>query len=296
MTGSVRGAVFMCLAMLGFGIEDALFKAATQHASPGMATLVFGLVALALSILWARYSGIPAWSAEYLRRRLLIRTAFELVGRLFFALSLAFVPLATTSAILQAAPLMVTLGAALVLGEKVGPRRWAATGAGFIGVLLILRPGAEGFQPTVIFAVLGMIGFAGRDLATRTSPPGVHAAQLGVLGFAVVTAAGIVILLAEGARPTMPPAPAWPWMIGTALVGVVAYAALTQAMRSGTVSVVAPFRYFRLIVALVIAYAAFGERPDGWMLAGAALIVVSGLYTLLRDTRARRAAGAGAGP
>lgn len=287
MTDNLRGAVFMVLAMLGFAVEDTLFKSATASVSPGFGTLIFGLTALALSLAYARWYGIALWSPAYLQPRLMIRTGFELVGRLFFALSLAYVPLATTSAILQAAPLVVTLGAALVLGERVGAHRWAATGIGFLGVLIILRPGADSFQPVTIFAILGMLGFALRDLATRTAPPSVHAAQLGILGFAVVSAAGLVIMAFEP-QTTAPDGRALAFLLACGVVGVLAYTALTQAMRTGAVSVVAPFRYSRLLIALVFAVVLFGERPDAMTLAGATLIVATGLYTLWRE----RASGA----
>lgn len=284
MTDDLRGSLFMMAAMVGFAVEDALFKSATASVSPGIGTLIFGLVALGLSILGARLRGIALWSADYLRPRLMVRTAFEMTGRLFFALSLAYVPLATTSAVLQAAPLVVVLGAAVVLREPVGPRRWAATLVGFGGVLMILRPGAS-FEPVLLFPILGMLGFALRDLATRTSPPGVHAAQLGILGFAVVSVAGLVITAFEPA-PSAPDLRASGLLLATGAVGVLAYGALTQAMRTGSVSVVAPFRYFRLLVALAIAYLVFGERPDAMTLAGAALIVATGIFTLWRDGRA----------
>ena len=288
MTNNMRGALYMILAMLGFGIEDAFFKAATGSGgiTPGMGTLQFGLSAMALYALYARQSGVPVWTSEYLRRGLLIRTGFEITGRLFFALSLAYTPLSTTSAILQAAPLCVMLGAALVLGEKIGPRRWAAMAVGFAGVLLIVRPSPTGIEANAILALLGMIGFAGRDLATRTAPMHVHAAQLGVLGFAVVSFAGLVILAFEPGAPRLPSAPAAALICGTAICGVAGYTAMTFAMRTGEVGVVAPFRYARLIVALVLAYTLFGERPDGLTLTGAALIVGAGIYSLLRERRA----------
>lgn len=288
MTDNLRGALFMILAMVGFGVEDAFFKAATaQGTSAGMATVQFGLTAMVLYALYARQQGVPVWTSEYLKKRLLIRTAFEIVGRLFFALSLAYTPLSTTSAILQAAPLVVMLGAGLILGEKIGPRRWAAMAVGFAGVLLIIRPTPDAFQPNAILAILGMIGFAGRDLATRTAPMHVHAAQLGVLGFAVVTCAGMVILGFEPGAPSLPSATAATLLCGTALSGVLGYTAMTWAMRTGEVSVVAPFRYARLLVALVLAYTLFNERPDVLTLAGAALIVGSGTYSLIRDGRRR---------
>ncbi|MFW2589240.1 DMT family transporter [Sagittula sp. SSi028] len=288
MTDNFRGALWMTLAMIGFGIEDALFKAATaQGASAGVATVQFGLVAMLLYALYACQQGVTVWTREYLKKGLLIRTAFEIMGRLFFALSLAYTPLSTTSAILQAAPLVVMLGAAVVLGEHIGPRRWAAMAVGFVGVLLIIRPTPEAFQANAILAVLGMIGFAGRDLATRTAPLHVHAAQLGVLGFAVVTFAGCVIMLFEGGPAHLPNPTAALLLCATAVIGTIGYTAITQAMRTGEVAVVAPFRYTRLLVALVLAYWLFDERPDALTLCGAALIVASGIYSLLRERRAK---------
>ncbi|MBY6162611.1 DMT family transporter [Mameliella alba] len=290
MTDNLKGSLWMMLAMLGFGVEDAFFKAATGSGgiTPGMGTVQFGLMAMAIYAIMARQAGVPLWDPAYLRRGLLIRTGFEILGRLFFALSLAYTPLSTTSAILQAAPLVVMASAGLILGEKIGPRRWAAMAVGFIGVLLIIRPSPAGIEANAIFALLGMIGFAGRDVATRTAPAHIRPAQLGVLGFAVVTCAGLVIMAFEPAI-TRPSLPAIALICGTALSGVIGYSALTAAMRTGEVSVVAPFRYSRLLVALILAYTVFGERPDTLTLAGAALIVGSGIYSLWRDGRAKKA-------
>jgi drug/metabolite transporter (DMT)-like permease len=289
MTDNLRGSLWMLVAMLGFGIEDAFFKAATGSGgvTAGVGTLQFGLMAMGLYSVMAWHRGLSLWHPAYLQPRLLIRTGFEICGRLFFALALAYTPLSTTSAILQAAPLVVMAGAGLILGERIGPRRWAAMAVGLAGVLLIIRPSTSGMEPNALFALLGMIGFAGRDLATRTSPAQVHAAQLGVLGFSIVSFAGVIIILTEPGRPSMPDASAALLICGTALAGVMGYTALTAAMRTGEVSVVAPFRYSRLIVALVIAFAVFGERPDAMTLTGAALIVGSGLYSLWREGHRR---------
>ncbi|SHH96990.1 DMT family transporter [Marivita hallyeonensis] len=294
MSNNLRGSLFMVLAMLGFAIEDAFFKGATATGgvSPGVATIVFGTfgtMGFALYCLWIKD---PLFTRRFVEGPLLIRSGFEIMGRLFFALSLAFAPLSTTSAILQAAPLVVTLGAVVVLKEPVGLRRWAAMLIGFLGVLLIVRPTPTGFDATAIFAILGMIGFAGRDLMTRASPPEVSAAQLGVLGFLMVFIAGVIITIFEDAPVSAPTLPALTLLLGTGLAGLVGYSALTVAMRTGEVSVVAPFRYSRLLIALVIAYFVFGERPDAVMLAGAALIVGSGTYTLLRSGRKHGAGSA----
>ncbi len=294
MTDNLRGSLFMVLAMLGFAIEDAFFKAATGtgDVSPGVGTMLFGLFGTGFFLLYALWRREQLYSHAYIEGPLLIRSAFEILGRLFFALSLAFVPLSTTSAILQAAPLVVTLGAVIVLKEKVGLRRWIAMAVGFFGVLLILRPTPSGFDATVIFAVLGMIGFAGRDLMTRASPPEVSATQLGILGFLMVFIAGVVITLFESAPLAAPSLPALTMLMGTGLAGLIGYSALTKAMRTGEVSVVAPFRYSRLLIALVFAYLIFGERPDALTLIGATLIVGSGVYTLVRSGRKDRAGSA----
>lgn len=272
----------MVVAMTLFAVEDALFKSVAPGLPPGEATLIFGLTGTTIYILLTLRAGEPVLHPAILQPSLMLRTMFEIIGRLFFALSLAYTPLSVTSSILQAAPLVVTLGAALVLREKVGPRRWIAMTVGFAGVLLILRPTADGLEANAIFAILGMIGFAGRDLATRTSPPQVHAHQLGILGFAVVTAAGLAILAFEPQPLALPTASAAFKITGTAICGVLGYSALTLAMRTGEVSVVAPFRYSRLLVALVLAVLLFGETPDALTLLGAAIIVASGTYTLLR--------------
>lgn len=287
MSDNLRGSLFMVLAMLGFAVEDVFFKAATgsDGVSAGVATVLFGLFGTGFFVCFALWRKEPVVTRAYFQGPLLIRSTFEILGRLFFALSLAFAPLSTTSAILQAAPLVVTLGAVFVLKEKVGPRRWIAMAVGFVGVLLILRPTPSGFDATPLFAVLGMIGFAGRDLMTRASPPEVSATQLGILGFVMVIIAGSVITLFETAPVTAPDVSALALLVGTGLAGLVAYSALTKAMRTGQVSVVAPFRYSRLLIALIFAYVFFGERPDAVTLIGAVLIVGSGVYTLIRSGR-----------
>lgn len=287
LTANQRGTLYMVLAMAAFAAEDALLKHAFTEVPRGLAFTLFGLIAMAAFITLSRRAGEAVFPTEFLSPGLLTRSAIELVGRLFYTLSIAFVSLSLTSVILQATPLVVTLGAALFFGERVGPRRWIAMLVGFAGVLLILRPAPGHFDPLVILPVIGMLGFAGRDLATRASPPHVSARQLGTLGFIVVTLTGLIIW-AFDPRPVPAASPdTWGAIFGAAGFGAFAYYALTIAMRSGEIGVVAPFRYSRLIFALAIAMLAFGERPEALTLAGAALIVASGLYTLLHADRRR---------
>ena len=277
----------MTLAMAAFAIEDVFFKSATQTVEVGPALLVFGALGLMLFAALSLKNGEAVLHPACLHRSQLIRSSFELVGRLFWALALAYAPLASTSAILQATPIVVTIGAIYVFKEVVGWRRWVAMLVGFAGVLIILRPGVESFELTSLFAVLGMLGFAGRDLATRASPPAMSMAQLGSLGFSVLVIAGFVLMAFEGGMPTAPTGLPLLKLAAASCVGVFAYGALTQAMRTGDVSFVTPFRYTRLVFALILAVTLFGERPDAWVLLGACVIVGAGLYSFLRG-RARK--------
>jgi drug/metabolite transporter (DMT)-like permease len=218
---------------------------------------------------------------------ILARAACEVTGRAGHTLALAFAGLSLTSVILQATPLVVVAGAALLFGERVGWRRVAAIAVGFAGVLLVVRPGTHALGPGALFALLGMLGFAGRDLATRAAPPALTTYQLGVLGFGALVVAGAGVLAWTGGASW--PAPgALGAILAATLVGVLAYALLTLAMRTGEVSAVTPFRYTRLVFGLALGAVAFDERLDGPALAGAALIVGSGLYSLMRERRRTR--------
>lgn len=281
MTENTRGALFMVLAMATFALEDMALKAAARDIPIGQAVALFGLAGTVVFATMARAQGAPVLHPALLGKVMILRSAFEIAGRLFYALAIALTPLSSASAILQATPLVVALGAVFVFGERVGWRRWLAIGAGFAGVLMILRPGLDAFDPLSVFAVLGMLGFAGRDLATRASPVSMSAAQLGVAGFAVLTVAGTVLLAVTGGV-TVPTPASLAFVALATVVGVLAYWALTRAMRTGEVSLVTPFRYSRLLFALAIGVTVFGERPDSWTLLGSAVIVVSGLFLLSR--------------
>lgn len=282
MTDNTRGALFMVVAMAAFAVEDMALKAAARDIPIGQAVAMFGAAGSVVFAALAYVRGQAVFHPALKGKVMIIRSGFEISGRLFYALAIALTPLSSASAILQATPLVVALGAVLIFREQVGWHRWAAICAGFIGVLMILRPGMEAFDPLSIFAVLGMIGFAGRDLATRASPVSMSAAQLGVAGFIVLTASGLILLGVSGGAK-IPTAQSCAFVLLATVVGVFAYNALTGAMRTGEISVVTPFRYSRLLFALIIGALMFHERPDIWMLTGSLIIVASGLVLLSRS-------------
>ena len=274
----------MVAAMAGFAIEDMFLKSAARHMPVGEVITLFGLGGMLAFILLARRQGEPAFSAAMLSRPMLVRSGFEVTGRLFYSLAIALTPLSIASAILQATPLVVVAGAAVLFGETVGLRRWLAIIAGFVGVMLIIRPGLAGFDVLSLLTVIGLIGFAGRDLATRAAPPALSNMQLGVAGFAMLTLAGVIILLVNG-EYRMPDATGLGLTLCATLFGVVAYNALTTAMRTGEVSAVTPFRYTRLLFALILGATIFGERPDALTLLGSVIVVASGIYVLTQNRR-----------
>jgi drug/metabolite transporter (DMT)-like permease len=281
MTANQRGSLFMVLAMAGFAVEDMFIKSAAKTMPLGQVLALMG----ALGVLWfalqSRRVGEPAFPAALRSRTMLVRSSFEMVGRLFYSLAIALTPISVASAILQATPLVVVAGAALIFSERVGLWRWALTALGFAGVLVILRPGLEGFDAMAILAVIGLLGFAGRDLATRAAPLALSNAQLGVAGFAVLGLAGLIILGVQGG-PVLPGALPLAKALGAAGFGILGYSYLTRAMRTGEVSAVTPFRYTRLLFALLVGVVVFGERPDLATLIGSAMIVGCGVLILTR--------------
>ncbi|MCC6303812.1 MAG: DMT family transporter [Rhodobacteraceae bacterium] len=287
---NLRASLFMVLAMALFALEDVIVKRAAASLPVGQILILLGVAGSAVLVVAARLRGRPALTRAVVAGPAVARNAAELVGTGGFMLALALLPLSTVSAILQATPLVVTMGAALVLGERVGWRRWTAILAGLAGVIMILRPGAEGSGLATLLAVLAVGGFAGRDLATRGLPATVGNLEVAIWGFGVLVPSGLVVL-AFGPPPVLP-APATLAELGLAVIlGLLAYFAVTTAVRGGEIGAVAPFRYSRLLFGLLFGIAVFGERPDALMLAGSALVVGSGLFSLARERRLARDRG-----
>ena len=285
---NLRGILLMIAAMTGFAIEDMFIKWAAADLPTGQILLMLGVLGTPVFAALARAEGGRLISRDAFHPAILWRNFGEMAGTFGFITALALTPLTTATAIFQASPLVVTMGAALFLGERVGWRRGLAIGLGFAGVMIIIRPGFEGFQLASLWSVLAVIGLSLRDIATRRIPGHIGTAQVAAWGFVAVALLGAMMLTVTGGAHL--PSPSQAGLIGGALVfGMAAYWAVTQAMRQGEVSVITPFRYARLVVALLIGIMVFGERPDLWTLLGAALIIGSGLYTFARERLRKRA-------
>ena len=279
---NLRAISLMVLSMAGFAIEDMLIKIIALEMPTGQFLILIGAGGALIFTAMSRRQGQAVLSADFLRPSIIIRNLGEVIGTLGFVTALVLTPLSSASAILQATPLAVTLGAALFLGEAVGWRRWSAILIGFCGVIAVIRPGLDGFEPASLFAVLGVIGLATRDVATRAAPARISSAVLSAHGFAMLVPAGALLLCISGGA-TAPSALGYGLLLAALAIGVSAYYALTLAMRLGDVAVVTPFRYVRLVFALAIGVTVFNEQPDAWTLIGAAIIILSGLYTFFRE-------------
>lgn len=287
-TGNARGALFMAIAMAAFTCNDALVKSITHTMNTGQILFVRGLMtsALVLVIAW-RMGALGSWRIM-LQPAVALRLAAEIFASLTFISALGAMPLANVSAILQSLPLAVTLGAAIFLGEQVGWRRWLAIIVGFAGVIIVIRPGPEGFSLAALYAIASVIGAATRDLATRRIRSDVSTLFISVVTAIVITLVGGVLIVPMGGWQPMSP-DIIARLAAASVLLLVGYQTIVNAMRVGEISFVAPFRYMSLIWAIAIGFLFFGELPDLWMTAGVSIIVASGLYTFYRENRRRAA-------
>ena len=278
---TLRAIGLMVAAMASFAISDLFIKFAARTLSGAEIMLFMGIFGFAIFAVLTRRSGLRVVSPVFFNRIVLIRNLAEMVGTVCMISALVLAPLSLVTSISQAMPLVVTAGAALFLGEKVGARRWGAVIVGLIGVLLILRPGSAELSLGALLAVGATLGLGARDVVTRLVPRGISNLQLAAYAFAVLIPSGGLMVALTGGFGTPDPADLG-WLAAATLSVAVAYYAITAAMRLGDVSLVTPFRYSRLIFALFLAMVFLGERPDALTLAGGAIVIASGLYVLLR--------------
>ena len=269
--------------MAAFAIEDLFLKRAAMALPPGQVIAFTGLGGAMVFWIIAALRGQPILTRRALQGAPLIRALSEAGATVFYVTALALIPLSINSALLQASPLVVTLGAAIFLKEPVGWRRWSAILVGFAGVLIVLKPWDDAFEAAGILTVISVLILAARDLATRAMPADIGTFQLTTWAYLALVPAGLLLMTVAG--DSMQPISAAHWSdLGLALVsGLFGYYAVTAAMRLGEVAVVAPFRYTRLVFALILAVTVLGELLDTLTILGTSLIIGSGLYTFARE-------------
>ena len=275
----------MITSMAFFAVEDSLIKFVTSTIPIGQILIMFGLGGALIFLLMAHFKNEKIMLRDMLLLPMYVRALFEIIGRLFYVLAISLIPLSTATVIIQATPIVVVAGAAIIFGEKVGWRRWTAILLGLFGVIVIIQPTAESFSFLSILALIGMIGFAGRDLASRAAPENLSVFILGLHGFIALAFSGLIYTIWDDANFVMIDIDTIGFMVGAVLFGVAAYSCLMKAMRTGEVSAVTPFRYTRLIFGVSLGVFFFNESLNYSTVLGTILIVISGLFILSRNKR-----------
>ena len=248
-------------------------------------------------VLWARYFFHVALLAAILGPRIpsvvrtnrlglqLVRSVLLLGATGCFFSAISLMPLASASAIMFVAPILVTALSMPLLGERVGPHRWASVVVGFLGALVIIRPGTEAMDPAALLALGGATCYALYQITTRqltgVDPP------MTTLAYS----ASVGALLSTAFVPVVWVTPAWLDWIGFVALGVfggVGHFTLIKAFQNAPAATVTPFGYSSLIWATLFGFAVFGDLPDGWTVLGALIIAASGLYIVHRERVRRR--------
>jgi drug/metabolite transporter (DMT)-like permease len=289
VSDNLRGALLMNLAMLVFTLNDTCMKAVMQTLPLFQAITLRGLMATAglLGIALVTRQ-LHLWPGGRDGRVIIVRSLAELAATILFLAALVHMPLANLSAIMQSLPLAVTLAAALIFGDRIGWRRMLAIGIGFLGVMLIIRPGTEGFDVWSVMGLGAVIAVVIRDLSVRSLSKDTPSMTVAIWAAGSVTLMGIIGVAFESWQPVG----AWNLLLlaGAALNLIIGYQTVVMVMRVGDIGVIAPFRYMSLTWAILLGWVIFRTLPDALTLTGSGIVVATGLFTLYRERRLKRAA------
>lgn len=284
LSENARGALWMSIAMAAFTVNDTCMKAVTASLPLYQSIFLRGLAAtLAIAVIGLRSGTLRLRIPHEDLRWLGWRTVGEVGGTVTFLTALRHMPLANLSAIMQSLPLAVTLGAALWLNQPVGWRRLTAICIGFLGVLVIIRPGTEGFDRWALLGLSSVAFVVLRDLSTRRMSSGLTSVTVAFSAAASVTLTALALLPFSGWRT--PTGEEWALIAGAAVFLIGGYIVVVMATRIGDIGLVAPFRYTSLVFAVVLGWLAFGQFPDLLTLIGGGIVIATGLYTFHRERR-----------
>lgn len=272
----LRGLFYMCLATAFFVMLDSLNKHLGQILP--IAEVVWFRYLVHLLLMTAFFAPRMGLRLVQTRRPWLhVARALSLLASSVCAVySLRHIPIADATAIYNAAPLLIVLLSGPLLGEKVGLRRIAVAAAGFIGVLIIIRPGTDAFQPASLVMVLAALAGTAYQLLSRELGVADHpVTNLYFLGLVGTIATGIAVPFSW-----VPPPSLWIMLLLVlcGIVGAIGQFLITQAYSVAPASIVAPFSYSQLIWATLVSWLVFGDEPSPWTLLGMAIVAGSGLY------------------
>ena len=283
---NIKGALLMCVSMAGFVLNDGTLKYAATDMSIYQAIFIRGCFATTLLAALAYASGALVRISRSDLKRIGLRSVAEVAATLCFLTALFNVPIANITAIMQALPLAVTIAAALFLGERFGLKRGVAIMVGLVGVLIIIRPGSDGFNGYSVLGVGAVIFVVARDLLVRGLSRATPTLMVAVIASGMITSTGAIGLLMT-----------WDWtpidlrtlllLMLAACFLAVAYFFSIATMRVGEVAFVTPFRYTIMLWAILLGWFLFDELPDFWTVVGTAIVITMGLFTLWREARSK---------
>lgn len=282
-----NGILAMVGAVACFVINDSLVKYASETMPAMQLIFVRGVIASTLVLIVARAMGATRRIKEIARGWVAVRAIVDAVSTMLFLVSLFHLPLANATAINMASPLIITVLAAVVLGERLGPSRWVAIGIGFLGVLLIIQPQAEGFNHYSLLCLLSAVLLSVRDIVTRRVHAHVPSILITLSNTVAVTLFAGGLSIFEGWRAFTA------YEIGLLAVVAVflsaAYYLIVVSTRHGDLSLIAPFRYTAILFATVAGFLIWGDTPNALAWCGIALVIAPGIYVLRVSRRARTA-------
>ena len=257
-------------------VNDTLMKHVGTSMSVSQLVLVRGCMAVLMVLMVAHLMGATSRLSQVLDPRVATRAMVDAAGTLLYLAALMHLPIANATAINLSAPLIVVVFAVLFMRERAGVQRWLAVGAGFAGVLLVIQPREDGFTAYAFLCLAGTVFQAGRELLTRRIDPDVPSILVALASVGCVTAVAAVLTPLHGWRPVTA-SELGLLALAAALLGTGYYLVVT-GMRQGEISLVAPFRYSALLVAVLMGYAVWGEVPNAIAWSGILLLLVSGIY------------------
>lgn len=272
----------MITAMGCLTLADLLIKIASQTLPIGQVMIFYGVGSIIVFWSLMGIKGEPIRLSPLTNPAVLLRNIGDLIAINGMCLALVYVPISTVGAVIQTVPIMVTVAAALFLGERVGTRRILAIFIGFLGTLFIIQPGATTFEITTILVFIAAVGMALRDIATKLVRENFSTLLLTFYTSMLFILSGSVLLIITGGA-SVPDMGMVAILAATIVLGSLGFFFTTEAVRMGDVSVVIPFRYTRILFSLAAGILVLGEQINPIMLFGIALTILSGLYIWRRE-------------
>lgn len=281
---NVRGIGLMIVSMACFTLADLFLKLSSEVLPTGEVMLAFGVGCGVAFYAILRKRGEDIWSRAFFEPSVVLHNVGEIVATIGIFVALSLAPLSLVSMIMQTLPLLLTLFAFLFLKEKIGIHRISAVLVGFVGVMLIIRPGMDDFNVYTLIAVFGVLGMAMRDIGSRLTRKSISTILLSFYSSVLVAVTGICMLYGT-AGLLWPDMVSWFYLIGMVVMGGLGLVLLTTATRIGELSVISPFRYTRIFFASAVGMFVLGETIEVSTYSGGGLIMVAGIYVWYRERR-----------